>query len=493
MAGIQIDGVNNKIDFDDDLDTSISANTDDTLVIEAGGNTMATITATTFTINDGTTITTADNTDTLTLTSTDADANVGPVLRLTRDSSSPASDDVLGQIFFTGEDAGSNATNYASIRAIIADTTEGSEDGQLFINRIVAGTDRRMITMTGTATVFNEDSVDMDFRVESNGNANMLFVDGGNNRVGIANAPDLGVGLHIKSADSGAGANADADELVVEGSGHSGLSILSATGDSGRICFGDSGDDNIGQIIYQHGDNSLAFNTNTAERMRILNDGKVGIGTSSPIVPLSVKASQEQLTLSEGDLRGATFDYRSSTGNLNITTNGGNARSAPQLALHLNGVLSATAGVALGVGAANTASNILDDYEEGTWTIVLEDTSGNAFTLSKNTGTYIKIGGQVTVTGILEASAINSASGNSRINGLPFNILGNDRNYAAVSVGYAAGLDITAGTSISGYGNINTDNLFFTNFDASTGSTNLTCAKISGDGVLVFTTTYTVV
>jgi prepilin-type processing-associated H-X9-DG protein len=33
--------------------------------------------------------------------------------------------------------------------------------------------------------VFNEDSIDRDFRVESNGNANMLFVDGGNDRVGI--------------------------------------------------------------------------------------------------------------------------------------------------------------------------------------------------------------------------------------------------------------------------------------------------------------------
>jgi prepilin-type processing-associated H-X9-DG protein len=33
--------------------------------------------------------------------------------------------------------------------------------------------------------VFNDDSVDVDFRVESNGNANMLFVDGGNDAVGI--------------------------------------------------------------------------------------------------------------------------------------------------------------------------------------------------------------------------------------------------------------------------------------------------------------------
>ena len=41
MAGIQIDGVNNKIDFDDDADTSISSASDDTLVFEAGGtNTM---------------------------------------------------------------------------------------------------------------------------------------------------------------------------------------------------------------------------------------------------------------------------------------------------------------------------------------------------------------------------------------------------------------------------------------------------------------------
>ena len=52
MAGIQIDGVNNKIDFDDDADTSISSATDDTLVVEVGGNTLATATATSFTIND---------------------------------------------------------------------------------------------------------------------------------------------------------------------------------------------------------------------------------------------------------------------------------------------------------------------------------------------------------------------------------------------------------------------------------------------------------
>ena len=35
------------------------------------------------------------------------------------------------------------------------------------------------------ASVFNETGVDVDFRIESDDNANMLFVDGGNDRVGI--------------------------------------------------------------------------------------------------------------------------------------------------------------------------------------------------------------------------------------------------------------------------------------------------------------------
>ena len=34
-------------------------------------------------------------------------------------------------------------------------------------------------------TVFNDDGIDRDFRVESSGNANMLFIDGGNDTVGI--------------------------------------------------------------------------------------------------------------------------------------------------------------------------------------------------------------------------------------------------------------------------------------------------------------------
>jgi len=84
---------------------------------------------------------------------------------------------------------------------------------------------------------------------------------------------DLGTGLHIKTADSGASANTNANELVIEGSGNSGISILSGTTSAGRIYFGDSGDDDIGQIRYNHDDNSLNFKTNTGDRMTISSQG----------------------------------------------------------------------------------------------------------------------------------------------------------------------------------------------------------------------------
>ena len=133
------------------------------------------------------------------------------------------------------------------------------------------------------AFTFNEDSADVDFRVESNGNANMLFVSGGNDVVGIGAEGDLGVGLHIKTGDSGASVNTDAEELVIEtSSGSGGMSILSATDGTGDIYFGDSGNNASGYIQYNHASNFMRFAVNGAsEKMRMASDGGLLIGKTS--------------------------------------------------------------------------------------------------------------------------------------------------------------------------------------------------------------------
>ena len=87
----------------------------------------------------------------------------------------------------------------------------------------------------------------------------------------------------------------------------------------------------------------------------------------------------------------------------------------------------ASKGIYLGVNSA-TAANLLDDYEEGTWTATID--SGN-FSFSKNTGYYRKVGNLVYVQIYLVISGYTSGS---RVNltGLPFtskNISSYDGHY----------------------------------------------------------------
>ena len=109
-----------------------------------------------------------------------------------RNSSSPADNDFLGNVKFNGRNDNSQDVQYGELEVYAADVSDGTEDGWLNFNVMTGGSNLSYLQIKGgTGVVFNEDSNDIDFRVESNGNANMLFVDGGNDRVGIGtNSPD---------------------------------------------------------------------------------------------------------------------------------------------------------------------------------------------------------------------------------------------------------------------------------------------------------------
>ena len=131
------------------------------------------------------TIVSSGNGDNLTLTSTDADANVGPNLNFYRNSGSPADNDDLGKIVFNGRNDNSQDVVYAQIRSTIVDASDGTEDGLVKHDVSLGGTAYQHLSMGNGSIVFNEESQDIDFRVESNGNTHALFVDGGSDFVGI--------------------------------------------------------------------------------------------------------------------------------------------------------------------------------------------------------------------------------------------------------------------------------------------------------------------
>ncbi len=97
--------------------------------------------------------------------------------------------------------------------------------------------------------------------------------------------------------------------------------------------------------------------------------------------------------------------------------------------------------------APGMTSELLDDYEEGTWTPTLT-TSGTGFTsVTYNalvSGFYVKVGKMVHVQGIMftDAVTIGSASGEVAIGGLPFtaaaNSSGKSDGFSSVAIGYSA-------------------------------------------------------
>ena len=130
-------------------------------------------------------------------------AAAGPEIELYRNSASPADNDAVGQIQFRGNNDASQEVGYAEIDCFIRDVSDGTEDGELRVLVTRNGTAREALSLSGGDVAFNEAGEDVNFRVESDGNTGMLFVDGGNNRVGIGtNSPS--VELEISGASGNA-------------------------------------------------------------------------------------------------------------------------------------------------------------------------------------------------------------------------------------------------------------------------------------------------
>jgi len=83
------------------------------------------------------------------------------------------------------------------------------------------------------------------------------------------------------SGNVGIGTNSPSRNLTVSSSSQTDLAIVAGTSSSAQLCFGDSGDDNIGQIEYNNSSNYMAFYTNAGERLRVTSSGSVLVGKTT--------------------------------------------------------------------------------------------------------------------------------------------------------------------------------------------------------------------
>ena len=174
----------------------------------------------------------------------------------------------------------------------------------------------------------------------------------------------------------------------------------------------------------------------------------VGIGESSPGTLLDIKGSpgaNNRITINSSEagsnaqvLGGIVIENQGDSvvqisgrresatddGYFAIETQATGGSLTERVRIHSGGVMSAANGIALGVGTANTASNVLDDYEEGTWTPSFGSSSGSfgSLTFTGSGGRYTKIGNTVTVWCRANCTTTNigTASGQFEITGFPF-------------------------------------------------------------------------
>jgi len=151
------------------------------------------------------------------ITDSDDGALAGPVLLLDRNSVSPAVSDELAKICVLGRDDGANTTVYSEIRNYILDPTDGSEDGEIDINVMTAGTLKSVFKMSGDEIIVNNDAVGLDFHVKGDTDPNLLFANTVTSRVGIGTllpeqklhvVGDVKIDGTITFSDTAAGAGA---------------------------------------------------------------------------------------------------------------------------------------------------------------------------------------------------------------------------------------------------------------------------------------------
>lgn len=233
----------------------------------------------------------------------------------------------------------------------------------------------------------------------------------------------------------------------------------------------------------------------------IINVGSVGVGTNSPATDLEVEANT-----TNGLVRLGQLQFKNSSGNHTQNTDGvhifpftdGNmyhdnydggfvyrtGAAVERMRVDSNGIsLPSGSGINFSATAdtsatgATTASELLDDYEEGTWT----PTVGQG-TVTTDHCTYTKIGNAVHVRGRIFSFSNRTSSGGVTISGLPFASSSDNR----ASQGILARYVNSGGDAIVAYvGPSSSDLLLFTT-NQNSGYTTVTHNKLSSSSSLFF-------
>lgn len=226
-----------------------------------------------------------------------------------------------------------------------------------------------------------------------------------------------------------------------------------------------------GEFIVKNG---FASNvSNLTERLRINSAGTSVFTTTSRVATFTGNGIEVNFSAGSNVFIGTQSGSEGKIGTINSApmsiyagnsyTNRAELATNGDFTLH-NGNFVVTSGHGINFSAHGNASGmsseLLDDYEEGTWTVTLSSSGGGlAYTVANSTGYYTKIGDVVHAwwySGVINIS--NNGVGSARITGLPFTSANLSQNYGVVSTTHNTAF--TPATD-SGYVSTNSGTIIF--------------------------------
>lgn len=185
---------------------------------------------------------------------------------------------------------------------------------------------------------------------------------------------------------------------------------------------------------------------------------------------LDIRTTSSNIVLADGD--GNVPVYADSSSNWNIRK--GNL---------IIGTAAKGVNFTANTPAAGMTSQLLNWYEEGTFTAVANVLGSGTITLNTNTCYYTRIGRQVTVTGAISVLSVSSPTGDTQIAGFPFTA-GRPSAVALQGTGFAA----TASTALVARLDASTTGFYVFHFAVGTSSGS--AADFQAGSSLNFSCTY---
>ena len=333
-------------------------------------------------------------------------------------------------------------------------------------NLVVQSGGAQMALVSGTTgnSVLNFGDTDADNvgRITyRNTSDSMEFVTANVERMRIDSSGNVGIGTSNPATST----HSSYQNLVIgeTTSATSGLSFKASTTGQSAIFFSDGASPfNRGQVLYDHSSDHLAFASAGSERMRIDSSGNLLVGQTTAYTGAGVTISGDGVVQAERNNISGVFNRTSTNGdilqfrkdgasvgsigsylgdrlfvgtgdtNLNFHATGdavypsganGNTRDG---AINLGVSFSRFQDLYLSGGAylgGTAAANHLDDYEEGTFTpAVRNSTQTGSVTYSAQNGHYVKVGKFVSVTFYLVFTKGSLSGGTLQFTGLPFTV-----------------------------------------------------------------------